>query len=144
MKPGRTIVRLICLSLGLLAGGCAMENAADNDASFALLQVDPDPVGAGQDLTLTLTNRSAEAMGYNLCVATLDRRDGDIWVEAPEQPTEICTMELRVLMAEGSDSFRHTIPATLPAGEYRMRTNVEWPVGEGQRTVATRSFRIET
>lgn len=144
MKPGRTAIGLSCLSLCvLLTTGCAMDPTPDDEATFAQLRVDRDPVPAGEDLTLTLTNRSEEWLGYNLCVATLERRDGDAWVPAEEQPTEICTMELRTLQPEASDDFRHTIPPALAAGEYRMRTNVEWPLGEGQQTVATRSFRID-
>ncbi len=128
-----------------------MENANENEAvfnerepTFAELRVDRDAVSAGEDVTLTLTNRSDEMIGYNLCVSTLEYRDGESWVQAAEQPTEICTMELRTLSPDGSDSFRHTMPAGLPPGEYRMWTNVEWPLGAGQETLITRSFRIES
>ena len=48
-----------------------------------------------RSLELLLRNGSAQAIGYNLCASTLERRSGDGWQPVASQ--RVCTMELRLL-----------------------------------------------
>lgn len=130
------------LSTILFLVGCAPGNAPGEPTGTAELRVDPESVEPGGEVLLTLVNRSDDPMGYNLCVAVLERREGGEWVEWPERPTEVCTMELRILDPEESGSFRHTLPGRVPAGEYRFRTGVEAPLGEDRVEVASEIFRV--
>lgn len=133
----------LLLPLGCLLGLACAPHEPGNGAGGAMeLGVEPGEVRAGEEVMLTLVNGSSGDLGYNLCVATLDRREGGQWVERPEPPAEFCTMELRVLGPDDSASFRHTIPAGLPAGEYRFRTGVEAPVGGPRVEVESHAFRI--
>lgn len=125
-----------------LLAACATDAASDND-TFASLTVEPDRVSAGGQITLTLRNRSDRQLGYNLCPVAIERRDGDEWELRQEQPAEACTMELRILDPGAEDTFQHTMPATLPAGTYRFRAQVEWPLGDEQVNIASETFEVE-
>lgn len=131
------------LLVAVLAAACAPLEMDGDGTAFARLGLDPTRVRAGDPITLTLTNRSDRQIGYNLCPAVLDRRVGGEWQEHPERPAEVCTMELRILEPGASDTFRHTLPATLPAGSYRFRLGVEWPLGEDRAGVASEPFEVE-
>jgi hypothetical protein len=128
----------------LLLAACSPQVPADTPGtgSFATLSVQPARTSPGGEVTITLTNRSERDIGYNLCPAVLDRRVGDDWVQHPEPPAEVCTMELRILQPGASDSFRHSLPAGLPAGTYRFRLGVEWPLGDARVGVASGPFEV--
>jgi hypothetical protein len=136
---------VLCLVVGLW--GCAPADPGSGPQGPAELRVSPGEVSPGDEVMITLLNRSERELGYNLCVAVLDRREGEgdeagEWVEWPDPPAEICTMELRVLDPGNTSSFRHTIPGGVTPGEYRFRTGVESPLGEGRVDVVSDSFRI--
>jgi hypothetical protein len=111
---------------------------------FAHLAVSPSRTTVGGEVTLTLRNRSEQPIGYNLCPVTLERQVSGRWEERPERPAEVCTMELRVLLAGGSDTYRHTIPPGVPAGTYRFRLRVEWPMGEDNVSMTSDSFEVQS
>jgi hypothetical protein len=110
--------------------------------SAAPLSVDRQLYAPGDAMTLTLTNRSQDEVGYNLCPAILEVRQGAAWARGPDL-TEACTMELRLLAPGASATFPHRLPASLAPGEYRVRVNVEWPTGSGMASVATGPFRVQ-
>jgi hypothetical protein len=128
----------------LLFAGCSPNARSADGPTFADLTVEPAQARPGGETLLSLTNRSDQEIGYNLCPAVLDRRVDGEWERHPEVPSEICTMELRVLDPGHSDSFRHTLPATLPAGTYRFSVGVEWPLGEGRVELTTEAFEVTT
>jgi len=132
---------LLPLVLVMVAAGCAT-NGGRNADPFATLTVQPARVAPGGPATLTLTNRSDQPLGYNLCPAALERQLGDDWEERPERPAEFCTMELRTLDPGASGTFEHTLPAPLPPGTYRFRVGVEWPLGEGWVDVVSEPFEV--
>lgn len=134
------LVGLMLMSAG--ASQCAPPEGSPEGGEAVRLTVEPGEVRAGDEVTLTLVNGTEHHIGYNLCPAVLDRREGSDWVERPERPAEFCTMELRVLEPGGSTTYPHTVPAGLPAGEYRFRVGVEAPLGEGRLEIATPPFRI--
>jgi hypothetical protein len=138
----RLLVSALLAPTLLAAGGCSLPPAAGGDPAGAELRVDRDPIAPGARFTLSLTNRTPDQVGYNLCVAALDRRVGDDWQPSPHALAEVCTMELRLLEPGAAATFQHTMPAAAPAGEYRIRTAVEAPLGEAQVGVATSAFRV--
>jgi hypothetical protein len=121
-------------------GACAP--MPPEDGGGLVLRVDQSSYRPGDPAVLTLFNGTAADVGYNLCVTALDRRVGDGWEPAPVPLVEACTMELRVLGAGQTAEFRHTLPRGLQAGEYRMRTGVESPLGEAQAGVVTEAFEV--
>jgi hypothetical protein len=136
------IAAMLCTTV--LIGGCAQPATSGGGAGGGMLEltVQPQPARAGQEVRLTLTNRSDREVGYNLCPSTLQRRAGNDWQQSSLRFTEVCTMELRVLQPGASDTFRHPLPAGLPAGTYRFRASVEWPLGEGQIMVHSAPFEV--
>jgi len=122
----------------LLACGTSLQSGAELQG--VRLGVAPASVAAGGTVVLTLTNGSAEAVGYNLCTGTLERREGDDWRPIPSD--RVCTMELRTLEPGRQDTFRLQLPAGITAGEYRFRTAVELPTPGERRDVASEQFRV--
>jgi hypothetical protein len=141
VTKARMMAAAVPVLVSMLAG-CAPADPADGPGAVADLRVTPAEARAGDEVMLTLENRSDRPLGYNLCPAVLDRRAGADWEEWPEAPAEVCTMELRTLSPESSSSFRHTLPSRLEPGEYRFRTTVEAPLGEGRVEVASEPFAV--
>jgi hypothetical protein len=128
--------------LAVLLSGCASPDSAARPAGVAELGVTPAAAGPGDEVMLTLENRSEGELGYNLCPAVLERRENGEWEERPESPAEVCTMELRMLGPGNTSSFRHTLPTGLPAGTYRFRTTVEAPLGVDRVEVVSAPFEV--
>jgi hypothetical protein len=124
--------------------GCAPSSAGGSAAGTPSLEltVQPQPARASQEITLTLTNRSDQEVGYNLCPSVLQRRVEGEWQTSAVPFTEVCTMELRVLDPGASGTFRHPLPAGIPAGTYRFRTGVEWPLGGDRADVESAPFEV--
>lgn len=135
------------LIIGSLAAMCVVLVACganarqDAEDSFAHLAVEPTQSSAGGQVTLTLMNRSEQALGYNLCPVAIERLVGDAWEERSERPAEFCTMELRVLDPGASATYEHTVPS-LPPGTYRFRASVERPLGGEQAAVVSEQFEV--
>jgi hypothetical protein len=130
----------------LLFAACGPVSVGNGDGDAggggAQLSVEAGSYRAGAQIVLTLTNRSPDMIGYNLCPAALERRTGDSWATVPERPAEVCTMELRTLAPGSSDDFPHTLPATLTPGEYRFRVGIEAPLGGSQVTLVSNGFQV--
>jgi hypothetical protein len=111
-------------------------------AEGVMLTTDRQSYSAGSDVRLELRNGSAAAIGVNVCMSTLERRNG-AWARSTIQPDEICTAELRLLEPGGSASHTFTLPQALTPGEYRFQTDVE-RMETGQREPITSTpFRVE-
>jgi hypothetical protein len=128
----RAVLLLILLS------ACSGMPAANGGATDELrLTVSPDPASAGQMVTLTLHNGTAEEIGYNLCTSGLQREVDGSWQQVPED--RICTMELRLLPPGEEAIFPLELPAT-PAGTYRYVNRLER--GAAMQDVHGEPFRI--
>lgn len=109
---------------------CGPSTEPGEAASDVSLTVDPGVISPGDSIELTLTNRSASQIGYNLCNSPLQRRDGSSWEPVPsDQP---CTMELRILEPDGVTRYAIDVPTDLAPGEYRFVTTVEY-LDSGER-----------
>jgi hypothetical protein len=134
------MLAIVCV---LLQAGCATPAPGNGAGASALvLSVDRGQYRAGDAMVLTLRNGLPHGVGYNLCGAGLERRVGGEWREVQQRLAEVCTMELRTLAPGASDTFRHTVPAGLSAGEYRVRSAVESPLGGSWVGVASAAFTI--
>jgi len=97
---------------------------------------------AGEDVNLFLTNHSRQPLAYNLCYSVLEREAGGAWVRAEEQPQQRCQMVLHLLDpgSRARDSF--PIPVRALAGDYRIRTRIEYPeTGRAEERV-TNAFQV--
>ena len=92
-------------------------------------------VSQERSLDLSLRNGSAQAIGYNLCASSLERRSGDRWQPVASQ--RVCTMELRSLAPGGEARYRVPLE-NVPPGEYRARARIDGT----PREVATEPFRL--
>jgi hypothetical protein len=90
-----------------------------------VLTTDRQTYAPGQTLRLILRNETQHPLGYNLCLSTLERREGEQWVAVPPDPDEICTTHLAVLLPGGETHYDFTLAAALPAGQFRYRTSIE-------------------
>lgn len=136
---------LTSLAFALTMVACAGPEPTPDGAAPAHgleLRVERAAAERGDEVTITLVNGSEHDVGYNLCPAVLDRRDDEAWVEDPNRPAEVCTMELRVLGPGESAAYRHTVPTALDPGEYRFRVGVEAPLGGDRVVLTTTGFQV--
>lgn len=142
---GMTTRLAVAGAMLVLAAGCAPNAAAPGTGAGGAgleLNVQPQPARIGQEVELTLVNRSARQVGYNLCPSVLQRQVGGQWQPATIAFTEVCTMELRILEPGASASFRHPLPTGLQPGTYRFWAGVEWPMGEDRVGVQSGPFEV--
>jgi hypothetical protein len=93
-----------------------------------LLRTDKAQYKAGEQVALTIENRSASSYAFNPCTRSLEREDGGSWTPIPE-PDRMCTMEAWILDARGTRTGKTELPSSLAAGRYRVvvRLTVETP-----------------
>jgi hypothetical protein len=109
-----------------------------------LLRTDKAQYGAGEQMTLTLENRSASSYAFNPCTRSVEREEGGAWTPVPE-PDRMCTMEAWILDAKGTRTGTTELPTPLAAGRYRVvvRLTVESPGGASGSAVTAVSDPIE-
>lgn len=122
----------------------------DPEASYALLESDADvrlsaeaeAFAPGAEVTLTLENRSGEALGYNLCFHGLERFGDEGWSSAGDN-LRICTAVLHVLESGVTATYPAILPASLGPGLYRFRTSVHLMERGEARDQVTEAFEVE-
>jgi hypothetical protein len=95
-----------------------------------LLRTDKTQYSAGEQMTLTLENRSASSYAFNPCTRSVEREEGGAWTPVPE-PGRMCTMEAWILDPKGTRTGPTELPTPLAPGRYRVvvRLTVESPGG---------------
>jgi hypothetical protein len=119
-------MRIVLLVVCLVFLACRPTTRSDGPAEQPQEMrffVQPAEVGSGETVTLVLENRSAAAVGYNLCASSLERLAGEEWQSVPSD--RMCTMELRTLPDGEDATYPMGLPPDLAPGEYRFRTTVE-------------------
>jgi hypothetical protein len=144
---------LLIAALAVVVAGCAVsgeppadvagELSAARTVEGVMLTTDRSSYRAGAELRLDLRNETGDGLGVNVCVSTLEVRDGTDWRRSPQQPDEICTMELRILEPGASASHTFTLPAGLGSGEYRFVTDVERMESGERGPVASAPFTVD-
>ena len=129
----------ISLAAALLLGACTYQNGdlPPQPSEAISLAVTPPAASAGSAMTLTLSNGSQQAIGYNLCTSQLQTAPG-----STVRTDRVCTLELRTLDPGRTTTYSYELPTGLPAGEYRFTTNVERMQTGGQTTVTSNSFQV--
>lgn len=105
------------------------------------LQTDRQHYAVGATMQLRLHNASSQPIGYNLCTAGLQRRDGGGWT-AVQPDDRVCTMELRTLEPNAQTTYAYELPANLPAGEYRVIARLERMREADMRGVVSAPFHV--
>jgi hypothetical protein len=97
-------------------------------ADSVVLRTDKTQYKAGDQMTLTLENRSASSYAFNPCTRSIEREESGAWTAVPE-PGRMCTMEAWILDAHGTRSGPTELPSPLAPGRYRVvvRLTVESP-----------------
>ena len=95
-----------------------------------LLRTDKAQYKAGEQIALTLENKSAAGYAFNPCSRAIEREDGGSWTAIPELD-RMCTMEAWILDPRGTRTGNTELPASLAPGRYRVvvRLTVESPAG---------------
>ncbi len=128
----------------MLMGSVVLWLTACGGAS-AVLETDQTTYVPGAEVTLRLGNESLQPLGYNLCFSTLQRLEGQDWVVVPRPdtaPRQLCAASQAMLKPGGSHSASRPLDASLPEGEYRYRTDVEWQWDEERMELVSNSFRV--
>jgi hypothetical protein len=113
------------------------------------LSLDRDTYAPGATATMTIRNRGRDTLGFNQCSSrSVEQQQGSGWVAHPE-PDRMCTMELRLLNPNETQTATTDIPATLPrSGVYRMVLTLglqrATPSGQSAGTVraTSQTFRV--
>ncbi|MDY7226829.1 immunoglobulin-like domain-containing protein [Hyalangium rubrum] len=115
-------------------------SACGSPLGDAELKTDEAEYAPGSELTLSLHNESFEKLGYNLCGVSLQRSTEAGWETLPAERQEVCQSILLSLGPGEAESVSLTLAGTLPEGEYRFLTRVEW---DGEREeLASPPFRV--
>ena len=104
------------------------------------LEVTPHKISAGDTVNLTLTNRSALPLGYNLCTSSLERRSESTWQLVPSD--RICTMEIRTLPPGQQTRYQLKTPSGLSAGEDRYTAQLDRQQAGNREAVSTEPFQV--
>lgn len=133
--------------VGLVVAGCngdVLAGLPDSHTPPGLVfEVTETRWGRGDTILVLLGNESDEPLGYNLCVAGLERLTAGAWQPVQQLPDNVfCTLELRVLEPAESAYGRQVVYSFIEPGAYRFHTTVEWPLGHGTVAVISNGFRI--
>ena len=131
--------KMLALLLVLVCAGCANGLLAP-DSVHATLRADRSEYAPGEAATLELANVSEGSVGYNLCFSQLERLSSTGWTVA-EGTGVGCVAILLSLKSGERVTGQLRLPATLPAGRYRVSTRIEAPDGDAER-VSTEPFTV--
>ena len=108
-----------------------------------LLRTDKAQYKAGEQIALTLENKSAASYAFNPCTRVIEREDGGAWTAIPE-PDRMCTMDAWILDPRGTRTGNSDVPASLTPGRYRVvvRLTVESPGGASSSAITAVSDPI--
>lgn len=100
--------------------------------------------GPGDTIRVNLNNNTEYELGYNLCLADLERRVDGSWLVVQRFPQNtFCTDQLSILQPGESVFGVQIVYSFLDSGVYRFRDQVEWPLGDHERVeVVSNTFRI--
>ena len=134
------------LALAALLAACSQPAGSDPGQSTPVeLAVLGTSYRAGDTLRAELRNNSLGVVGFNLCSLGVERVEVSGWAAVePDFTAAPCLDRLYTLdPGEAAPTFR-VLPAGLPAGSYRLSTEV-WTGGaalDTRGTVRTRPFTV--
>ena len=127
----------VLAALAVLAG-CSTFGPGGSGVVFETAAAEYAP---GSEVSARLENGSDGDVGYNLCFTNVESK-ADAWgaVGRPDGETRFCQAILLGLEPGGVAEAAVPLPADLPAGEYRLVTEVE--LENDQRVEVTAPFEV--
>ncbi len=99
--------------------------------------------GPGDTIRVNLSNNTEYELGYNLCLADLERRVDGSWLVVQRYPQDTdCIAPLYVLQPGESTFGVQIVYPFLDSGIYRFRDQVEWPLSNGRVELISNGFSI--
>ena len=122
-------------------GFCMVAGCGDplDPDDIAVQLVAEEAVVTENAVTLRLVNASSGSVMYDFCYSLLQRQTADAWVSAEEG--RACLNIVTVIGPHSEITERRMLPADLPAGRYRITTNVEWS-GKLQIPLESNTFEV--
>ena len=107
-------------------------------------QVADELFGPGDTIRVNLSNNTEYELGYNLCLADLERRVDGSWLVVQRYPQDTACITPLYILRPGESTFGlQIVYPFLDSGVYRLRDQVEWPLsGEGRVEVISNGFSI--
>ena len=105
----------------------------------------------GATISARVTSQSRDTLGYNQCSnRAIERHQNGNWFPVQE-PNRMCTMELRLLMPNESQTVRMDLPSDVTPGTYRVILTLSRqrtappgsPANWGTVRAMSSSFRVE-
>ena len=118
-------------------------NTTQASAGDVSVTLDKAAYTAGATVAMTVKSQSRDTLGYNQCSSrVVERQEASSWVQVPE-PDRMCTMELRLLNPNETQTAKTDLPATLVSGNYRLVLTLgkQSPAGGSVRAVSP-TFRV--
>jgi hypothetical protein len=134
-----TTLAVFCL---LLAPACQVASDESQPLGEIHFVVNASVLRTSDALEVSLINSSSASAGYNLCFTSVEQSVGDQWVRSSAGSDQSCTKELRILEPGRSAVALLALGGSLGLGTYRVRTAIEWPVGEVQHDVVSDPFSV--
>lgn len=111
-------------------------------ASHVAFSASPAVLAPGGTVGLTLTNRSATAIGTNFCPKVLERREGSTWVPVGGIGV-LCAMIDNVLEPGTQLNSVLVLDSSAVAGTYRVLTSIQIPDNQGTAPVVSNTFTVQ-
>ena len=134
-------MRRTCFLLTALLAACALPTGGDDDPNVAY-DVDRASYGRDEAVSTVMVNHTGEVAGYNLCIATLERRVGGGFRRVERTPEHPCAMVMFSLQPGETATFTEPASAYPGPGVYRLRTTVESPVSRRRFSGVTDAFEV--
>ena len=114
---GRTSTGATASAPGATPAGATTPTPGARDS--ATLALDHDRYRPGATVNLRITNHTRDTLGYNACTRGLERQTNGNWAAVAE-PGRMCTMELRLLMPNETQTAVTELPDNASSGTYRI------------------------
>ncbi len=146
MTTKRVAIALLSSNLAWATSGCSDDPVSGERGPESIsFSVSGNAFAPGDTIAATLVNRSDRMLGYNLCLAALEQQTQSDWHQVPRHSPEFfCPLSVNPLGPGESDSLKQSVREEFPAGVYRFRTEIVWPLDDNRRfDLATSSFSLE-
>ncbi|MBA2661441.1 MAG: hypothetical protein H0U74_04055 [Bradymonadaceae bacterium] len=143
---------LLLLTMLLLASAaCATQNASPASDASPAAAIPASGVAftttrsayvRNEKINVNLVNHTAHDVGYNLCYTRIDMRIEGAWHAAENFP-DFCDQAARRLEAGQRADYVIAMAEALPAGEYRIVTLIENPLGATPEQLETAVLSLQ-
>ncbi len=122
----------------LVLAGCEVTDVPEGGPVNVSFWVEKDRYKIGSSIKTMLKNGAELPISYNLCFSRLVHEIQGEWKEMGTPP--LCTSDAQNLAPGDSTSYHIELNKELPAGLYKVKTNIEI---EEEKTVTTQPFEVQ-